>query len=128
MPKITKKDPNAPKGKGKGKWQQMTRGNISGNDAKKKEWTKKPQLKFVPPHRKKLMPNTKEESEGIKAANEAPPTRQRDEEEGGETKAAEKKKTAKEEWEQMRKMIKDKSEAKKAAAAHVPDAAEGNTK
>ena len=44
------KDQHAAKGKGKGKLQQMTRGQISGFNAKKKEWTKKPQLKFVPPH------------------------------------------------------------------------------
>ena len=73
----------------------MTRGKRSGINVKKKEWKKKPHLKCVPPHRKKDA-ETKEEREGTKAANEAPPTRQRYEEEGREIKAAEKKKTARE--------------------------------
>ena len=80
----------------------MTRGQISGINVKKKEWTRKPQLKFVPPHLKNDA-ETKEEREGTKAAKEAPLTRQRDEEEGRETKAAAKKKTAKEEWEEKQK-------------------------
>ena len=53
----------------------MTRGKRSGINVKKKEWEKKPQLKFVPPHLKKD-DETKE------------PTSQRDEEEGRETQAA----------------------------------------
>ena len=63
---------------------------------------KKPQLKSVPPHLKTYA-EQQEESEGPKAAKEAPPTRQTDEEEGRETKAAANKKTANEQWEENKK-------------------------